>query len=71
MPWVKAAELMPAEGAQVLVYDERERRIRLGRYEGGRWYVEEEAGGPLSRVAGVTHWAPILDSYSADESEDD
>jgi hypothetical protein len=71
MPWVKAAELKPTEGAQVLVYDGRERRMLLGRYAGGRWYVEDEAAGRLREVAGVTHWAPILDSYEARESEDD
>lgn len=70
MPWVKAAESTPAEGARVLVYDVRERRMLLGRYEGGRWYVEDEAGGRAREVAGVTHWAPLLDSYERDEGDD-
>ncbi len=71
MPWVKAADLMPAEGAEVLVYDERERRMLPGRYAGGRWYVEDAAGGPPREVARVTHWAPLLDAYDSDESDDD
>lgn len=71
MPWVKAADALPCEGEQVLVYDPERRRMELGRYAGGAWYVEDERDGSLKRIEGVTHWSPILESYLNDESEDD
>ena len=71
MPWVKADECLPGEGEQILIYDPARRRMELGRYAGGAWYVEGGSGGRLTRVAGVTHWAPILESESNDDSDDD
>jgi hypothetical protein len=71
MPWVRVADLLPQEDAQVLVHDGRKEKIELGRYVKGRWYVEDPADGRLAEVSGVTHWAPVLDSYLEDESDDD
>lgn len=71
MPWIKAADVLPGEDEQVLIHDRENRRIELGRYAGGAWYVEDVRDGRLTRIAGVTHWAPILDSESNDDSDDD
>lgn len=70
MPWVKAAELLPADGAEVLVYVEGRARMEPGRYAGGRWYIEDTRGGRLAEVEGVTHWAPLLDSETYDAGDD-
>ena len=71
MPWIKAADALPGENEQVLIFDPERRRMKLGRYAGGAWYVEDERDGRLTRIAGVTHWAPILESETNDDSEDD
>ncbi|HEY9285792.1 MAG TPA: hypothetical protein VIP46_20245 [Pyrinomonadaceae bacterium] len=71
MPWVKAADVLPGEGEQVLIFDPARRRMETGRYVGGGWYVEDLRDGRLTRIAGVTHWAPLLDSESNDDSDDD
>ena len=71
MPWVKAADCLPGEGEQVLIFDPARGRMETGRYVRGRWYVEDACDGRLTRIAGVTHWAPILESESSDESDDD
>lgn len=70
MPWVKVTDAAPGEGERVLIYDNANDRILPGRYGGGRWYVEDPAGGGASEVAGVTHWAPVLDSEAYDPAED-
>ena len=71
MPWTKASDRLPAENELVLIYDPERRRMEVGRYAGGAWYVEDSRDGRLTRLAGVTHWAPILDSYLNDDSDDD
>lgn len=71
MPWVKAAECLPCEGEQVLIFDPVRRRMETGRYVGGVWYLEDARDGRLTRVAGVTHWAPLLESESNDDGDDD
>ena len=71
MPWTKAADRLPAENEQVLIYHPERGRMEVGRYADGAWYVEDPRGGRLSRLAGVTHWAPILDSYLNDDRDDD
>ena len=71
MTWVKARELLPEENTQILIHDDKSSRIELGRYVGGRWYVEEPASGRLREVAGVTHWCFITDSTDYDAGEDD
>jgi len=70
MAWVKTSVMLPAENEQVLVHDDRENRIALGRLVGGRWYVEDAPEGRLREVAGVTHWAPVLDSEAYDPGDD-
>jgi hypothetical protein len=71
LDWIKAADVLPGEGEQVLIHDNENRRIELGRYSGGAWYVEDVRDGRTLRIEGVTHWAPILDSESDDDSDDD
>lgn len=71
MTWVKTTDRLPAEDEQVLVHDGRANRIETGRLVKGRWYVEDARDGRLREVAGVTHWAPLLDSYLHDDSDDD
>ena len=70
MPWFKAADCRPAEGETVLIHDGAGERVRLGRYAGGRWYVEDAGGGAPSEIEGVTHWAPLLESEEYDPAED-
>lgn len=70
MPWFKAADAKPAEGEQVLIYDGANERIRLGRYVGGRWYVEDSEGGRPTEITGVARWAPLLESEEYDPAED-
>jgi hypothetical protein len=69
MAWIKTTDRLPPENEQVLVHDNRKNRIELGRYAGGRWYVEDVREGRLSEVAGVTHWAWILDSQTNDDDD--
>jgi hypothetical protein len=71
MPWTKSSELMPQENEPILIHDEKNNRMELGRYIKGKWYVENLQTGKLSELAGVTHWAVILESESSDDSEDD
>ena len=71
MAWIKASDVKPPEGEPVLVHDNARGRAEVGRYVGGRWYVEDERDGRLREVAGVTHWAWILDAYLEDDSDDD
>ena len=70
MAWIKATEVTPPENEPILVHDAAHERIELGRYVGGRWYVEDPRDGRLREIAGVTHWAWVLDSYT-DDSDDD
>ncbi|HVF51968.1 MAG TPA: hypothetical protein VNA19_17925 [Pyrinomonadaceae bacterium] len=71
MPLVKASDFMPPENEQVLVYDERNRRLEFGRYVRGRWYLEDSQTGELREIAPVTHWGPVLDSEDYDPADDD
>ncbi len=71
MAWVKTTDLLPAENEPVLVHDGRRDRMETGRLIRGRWYVEDARDGRLREIADVTHWAPLLDSYLHDDSEDD
>ena len=71
MAWTKAADLMPEENEQVLIYDNRNNRIELGRYIKGKWYIENSQTGELREIAWVTHWAVLLQSELNDDSEDD
>ena len=70
MPWFKASDSKPAEGERVLIHDGAGNRMLTGLYVGGRWYVEERRDGRLTELAGVTHWAPILDSEEYDPADD-
>lgn len=71
MPWIRVIDIRPEEDEQILIHDNRNNRIELGRYVRGRWYIENLQTGKLSEIAGVTHWAPVLDSESNDDSDDD
>ena len=71
MPWIKAADVLPSEDEEILIYHPEKRRMEVGRYSGGAWYAEDSRDGGLTRIAGVTHWAPVLDSESYDDSDDD
>lgn len=71
MPWVKAADCLPGEGEQVLIFDPVSNRMEAGRCVRGRWYVEDARDGRLTPIAGVTHWAPLLESEANDDSDDD
>jgi len=70
MTWVKAADFTPPENEPVLIHDDGESRMVVGRYIKGRWYVENRSDGRLREVAGVTHWAWILDSQTYDSADD-
>ena len=70
MSWIKAAATRPPENEQILIHDGRNNRVELGRYVKGRWYVEDARDGRLREIAGVTHWAWVLDSL-IDDSDDD
>jgi hypothetical protein len=70
MPWFKASESKPAENERVLIYDNGNKRIETGRYIGGLWYFEDPRDGRLTEAAGVTHWAPLLDSEEYDPADD-
>jgi hypothetical protein len=69
--WIKATDTTPPEDEQILIHDNENHRIELGRYIKGKWYVENLPDGKLSEIAGVTHWAWILDSQLNDDSDDD
>jgi len=71
MAWIKASARTPPEDEQVLIHDNANSRIELGRYVRGKWYVEEASSGRLSEISTVTHWCWLLDSQLNDESEDD
>ena len=62
MTWIKVTDRMPPEDEQVLIHDNVNSRIEVGRYLGGKWYVENAEGGRLREIAGVTHWGWALDS---------
>ncbi|HEV2800312.1 MAG TPA: DUF551 domain-containing protein [Pyrinomonadaceae bacterium] len=70
MSWIKVADVTPPDGEPVLIYDERNRKMELGRYLDGQWFVERAPDGQLSRIDGVTHWCWLLDSQ-LDDSDDD
>jgi hypothetical protein len=70
MPWFKASDVQPADGERVLIHDDANERVGLGRYAAGRWYVEDPAGVRLGEVEGVTSWAPLLESEEYDPAED-
>ena len=70
MPWFKSADALPSEGERVLIHDGARGRVELGRYAGGRWYVEDAGRGHQNEVEGVTHWAPLLESEEYDPAED-
>ena len=70
MGWIKASDVTPPEDEPILLHDNRHSRIEVGRYVAGRWYVEDTRDGRLREVAGVTHWAWLLDSQ-LDDSDDD
>ena len=71
MAWIKASDVKPPEGEPVLVHDNAQGRAQVGRYVGGRWYVEDARDGRLTEIVGVTHWGWLLDSETRDDSEDD
>ena len=70
MPWIRVADFAPPENEQVLVYDERNSKIELGRLIDGQWYIEDTQDGQLREIALVTHWSWILDSEKYDSAED-
>jgi hypothetical protein len=71
MPWIKASDFKPQENEQILIHDSVNNRIEVGRFIGGRWYVENLRDGRLSEIEAVTHWSPALESYLQDDSDDD
>ena len=70
MPWIRVADFTPPEGEQVLIHDGKNNRMEVGRYVGGRWFVEDSRDGRLTEVEGVTHWGPVLDSEAYDPADD-
>ena len=70
MAWIKVAESAPPENEQVLIYDNRNSRIGLGRSIDGKWYIEDTRDGQLREIAEVTHWSWVLDSETYDSAED-
>ena len=71
MAWIKATDVKPPENVQILLHDNARSRIEVGRYVAGRWYVEDQRDGRPREVAGVTHWAWMLESQLGDDSDDD
>ena len=71
MSWIKVCDRRPPENEQVLIHDDKNSRIEVGRYLQGRWYIENLQTGASSEVRGITHWAWILDYLLNDESDDD
>ena len=70
MPWFKVTDATPAEGERVLIHDGGKNRMGVGRYAGGRWFVEDSGDGSLTEVGGVTHWGPLLESEEYDPADD-
>ena len=70
MSWIKVADRMPPENEPILIYDERNSRMEVGRYMNGEWFIEDERSGELNKIACVTHWAWILDSNTYDSGDD-
>jgi hypothetical protein len=71
MPWIKVADFTPPDNERILIYDERNSRMEVGRYIRGEWFVEHAQSGQLSKIAGVTHWGWLLDSEINWDSGDD
>jgi hypothetical protein len=69
--WIKVSDRRPPENERILIHDDKNSRIEVGHYLGGRWYIENLRTGASSEIHGVTHWGWILDSYLNDESDDD
>jgi hypothetical protein len=69
--WIKVTDRRPPEDEQILIHDDKHNRIEVGRYIGGRWYVENLHTGASSEIQGVTHWGWLLDSQINDDSDDD
>lgn len=70
MAWTKVADRMPPEDEQILIYVESDGKMELGRYINGAWFIEDAGSGQLSKIAGVTHWAWMLDSEINDDGDD-
>ena len=70
MAWIKVAESAPPENEPILIYDNRNNRIELGRTVDGKWYVEDKPDGQLREIAEVTHWSWLLDSETYDSADD-
>ncbi|HEV2706150.1 MAG TPA: hypothetical protein VGV59_09515 [Pyrinomonadaceae bacterium] len=71
MSWIKATDTTPPENEQVLIHDNVNSRMELGRYIKGKWYVEDTRTGQLRETDAVTHWGWLLDSQLHDDSDDD
>jgi hypothetical protein len=71
MPWIKVSDMTPPENEQILIHDERNNRMEVGRYVDGEWFIEHARSGQLSKTSGVTHWAWMLDSEINRDSGDD
>jgi hypothetical protein len=71
MSWIKVADVRPPEDEPILIYVEGNSRMEVGRFVNGEWFIEDERSGELSKIAGVTHWAWILDSQTNWDSGDD
>lgn len=70
MAWIKVAEAVPPDNEPILIYDNRNGRIVLGRTVDGKWYVEDTRDGQLREISEVTHWSWVLDSQEYDSAED-
>ncbi|HEX5704501.1 MAG TPA: DUF551 domain-containing protein [Pyrinomonadaceae bacterium] len=70
MAWIKVADSVPPENELVLIYDNRNNKMEIGRTIDGKWYVEDTADGQLREIAEVTHWSWVLDSETYDSAED-
>jgi hypothetical protein len=71
MSWIKVTDFMPPEDEQILIHDDENSRMEVGRYSNGKWYLENLQTGESSEINGVTHWGWTLDSHINDESDDD
>jgi hypothetical protein len=71
MSWIKVAERVPPENEQVLIHDDKNSRMEIGCYTGGRWYVQDSRTGERREITNVTHWGWLLDFQLNDESDDD
>ena len=70
MSWIKVVDATPPENEQILIHDDKNSKIELGRYINGKWYIENTRDGQLSEIAEVTHWAWILESQTYDSDDD-